>query len=47
VDINIESNENGVRRSINVRAVEDRILVANMGKGKKRIYTILNDERIV
>jgi len=48
VDINIESNENGVRRdSINVTAVEDRILVANMEKGKKKMYTILNDECIV
>lgn len=39
---------NGVRcDSINVTAVEDRTLIANMGKEKKRIYTILNDERIV
>jgi len=41
VDINTESNENGIRcDSINVTAVEDRILVANMKKGKKYVnYT--------
>lgn len=37
MDINIESNENGVRcDSINVTAVEDRILIANIGKEKKK-----------
>lgn len=37
MDINIESNENDLRRdSINVTAVEDRTLIANTGEREKK-----------
>lgn len=40
MDINIESNENDVRRdSINVTAVEDRTLIANT-EGEKQECTL-------